>query len=99
MPVHSEYVNRSVGAAKRFETLETRARIVQHMRRRAELDRSHGFDLGCAPPAALVRGDCHVRRQDGTERGSWGLCGRGLGLCLRGLRLCIHRVFTLGMKI
>src|ERR1700676_2377978 len=98
MPVHPECVNRSVGAAKRLETLETRARIMQYMRRRTELDRAHGLDLGRAPPAALVHGYRHVGRQDGAERGSLGLCGRGLGMRFRGLRLCIHGV-TLGMKI
>jgi hypothetical protein len=85
VPVHAKNMHRTVGMAERLESLETRARVVQHVRRGTDFDRSDGLDIALAPLAVTIIRDRHVGREQGAER--------------RSLRLRGHEVFTVGMKM
>ena len=93
VPVHAEGVHGAVGMPERLEALEARARIVQHVRRRRQLDRPDRLELRRAPATVAIRSGGHVRREESAERGSLLRLRRGR------FRLCSHGEFTLGMKI
>jgi hypothetical protein len=63
VPIHAKYVYRSVSAAKRLESLEAGAGVMQHVRGGTELERRHRFDLALAPLLVLIGRNGHVRGQ------------------------------------
>ena len=80
VPVHAEDVDAAVGPPIGLETLETGARVVQHVRRGRQLDRPGLLELVRRPFAVAPVRDRHRRRHHGAECGAG---GRGIhGSCL-----------------